>query len=279
MLRAIAASAVLLASLSGLGACQTMAPPTEPAMVILVGDSTMQARTGYGTQLCKRFGPPATCDNRSRGGTSTKSYRDIGSWDAAMKVVDDNKDKKTWVLIQLGHNDGSSLPARHTELPEYKANLARFVDEVRAHGATPVLISPVTDRWFKDGKPKGGMRPWATRTEEVAKEKGVAFVDLFEISLAYIGKIGITESDTLAPAPPPPSVVEASKTGTSGGWPVPKPAVDPAAPPAPAPTTPAPPGFDFVHIGAKGAPVFAGMVADELKKVAPELGRYVVPAS
>jgi hypothetical protein len=60
----------------GLAAAMLLSSPApaqtrEPVRVILVGDSTMQAGTGYGGALCARFSPEVTCVNRGLGGRST----------------------------------------------------------------------------------------------------------------------------------------------------------------------------------------------------------------
>jgi lysophospholipase L1-like esterase len=259
-------------------------PPREPIRVILVGDSTMQANSGYGGALCARFSAEVTCVNRGLGGRSTKSYRAEGSWDQVLKTIGDGAFKKTWVFIQLGHNDFSPRPERHTELAQYKANMVRFVQEARAAGAMPVLITPVTDRRFVDGKLLPGMAPWAELTEEVAREESVPLIDLYSESYDAVQAMGAVRSAWLPPGNPPASVLEAAKTGNTPGVlaPPPEPPLAPgAARPAP---TPAPDGlprsgpFDYVHIGPVGAPLFAGMVAGQVKAKIIPLSPYVVAA-
>ena len=53
----------------------------EPPAVLLVGDSTMAPRTGYGEAFCARLAPELACLNLARGGRSTLSYRAEGLWD------------------------------------------------------------------------------------------------------------------------------------------------------------------------------------------------------
>lgn len=59
------------------------------------------------------------------------------------------------------HNDQSSRPEHWTEeTTEFPANLKRFVEEVHAAGATPVLVTPLTRREFKDGKLQNTLASW-----------------------------------------------------------------------------------------------------------------------
>lgn len=267
-----------------LSACATAPKTLEPTRVIIVGDSTLTTSAGYGAAMCAQFRPEVTCVNRAAGGTSTKSYRAAGNWDRAMATAKDGAFKKTFVLIQLGHNDGSERPERHTELPEYKANMARYVDEAQAAGATVILITPVTDRRWIGGKLHPGMKPWADLTAEVGREKKVATVDLYGASFAWVGKQDATASAWMAPGTPPPSVLEAAKAGTTPGVlaPPPEPPLAPGqARPAPAVAPDGKPRsgpFDYVHIGAATAPVFAGMVGDGIRKQVKDLAPYVVKA-
>lgn len=274
------------------------ATPPEPVHVVLVGDSLMQAASGYGGALCARFRPEVKCDNLGRGGASSKSYRDIGAWDTAVKAFSEPGFKETYVLIQLGTNDGSSLPARHTELPEFKANIGKFVDEVRAAGAKPVLITVLTDRNFKDGKLGLGYKPWADQVTALAAEKNIPLIDLYarsQVAIQAIGPVGALE---LGRVPAPARYYEAAQTGNMPGRQapparpdVPAPALGAAAPapsqiaprppvtaaagaPGAAPTAPAV-QFDTLHIGAKGAALVSGLVAQDIKAQVPGLAAYV----
>lgn len=281
MIRRLGAALAAALLLSGPALAQTR----EPVRVILVGDSTMQAGTGYGAALCARFAPDVTCVNRGLGGRSTKSYRAEGAWDQVLALVRTGDFKKTYVFIQLGHNDFSPKPERHTELAQYKDNMARFVEEARAAGATPVLITPVTDRRFVDGKLLPGMAPWADLTAQVAREESVPLIDLYGESYDAVQAMGALKSAWIPPGTPPASVLEAAKTGNTPGIlaPPPEPPLAPGAS-RPAPAV-APDGlprsgpFDYVHIGPVGGPLFAGMVAEQIKARIIPLSPYVAAAN
>lgn len=264
------------------------ATPPEPVHVVLVGDSLMQAASGYGGALCGRFRAEVKCDNLGRGGASSKSYRDIGAWDTAVKAFSEPGFKETYVLIQLGTNDGSNRPERHTELPEFKANIGRFVDEVRAAGATPILVTVLTDRNFKDGKLGLGYKPWADQVTALASEKDVVLIDLYARSQAAIQAIGPVGALELGRVPPPARYYEAAQTGNMPGRQAPPARPDvpiaasgAAAAPTPSQVAPRPPGgapavqFDTLHIGAKGAALVSGLVAEDIKAKVPGLAAYV----
>ena len=219
--------------------CAQGAPP-QPARVVLVGDSTLASRTGYGDALCAFFRPGFECVNLARGGRSTKSYRAEGLWDHAMAIVAQPRDGRTWVLIQFGHNDQPGKPGRSTDLEtEFPANVRRYVEDARRAGAQPVLMTPLTRRTFKDGVLQRDLRPWAEATLKVAREMEVPVLDLNAESAARVEAMGQAGADTLAMI--------------------------------------APRDFDRTHLGPKGAELFARMVAHELAEAVPDLAQVLRP--
>jgi lysophospholipase L1-like esterase len=170
----------------------------------------------------------------------------------------------TYVLIQFGHNDQPGKPGRSTDLAtEFPANLRLYVDEVKATGAKPVLITPLTRRSFKDGKVTNNLESWADATRAVAAETGSPLLELNADSVLAVQAMGPVEANTLAMAPPPAAVSESAASGNSV-----------AIPKSPASSAPA---FDYTHLGAKGSAYFARMVVGELMKAVPDLQPYIKP--
>ena len=224
----------MLALLAGLAGAQGQ-PPAGPRL-ILVGDSTMAPRSGYGNALCARFQQVA-CLNLARGGRSSKSYRAEGLWDTVLALLNEkgagDTRQKTLVLIQFGHNDQPGKPERSTDLAtEFGPNMAGYVKEARAAGAEVVLVTPLTRRTFKAGELDNDLRPWAEAVLKVGAEQGVPVLDLNAISSAAVRTMGQPAADTLAEAPP---------------------------------------RFDRTHLGPKGAALFAEQVGEGLVKLMPQL--------
>lgn len=275
---AIAACA-LLASGSGAGAQErerTDAEPLQPYKIILVGDSTMAPHSGWGGAFCaNHVKSSVACVNAGRGGRSTRSYRQEGSWDIALAEARVPGYRGHWVLIQFGHNDQSSKPERWTdETTEFPANLRRFVEEVRAAGATPVLVTPLTRREFRDGKLRNTLASWSDQVRGVAKAMDVPLVDLNALSAAQAQEMGPEMATKLAQVPPTPEELAAAQAGTTL-----------AARPAP----PAPPQiagkgargqvtrkFDYTHLGPVGAEVTAQLVTEALARAVPQLRSQLV---
>ena len=119
--------------------------------IILVGDSTVTDKAGWGAGFKQFLTDRAECINTSAGGRSSKSFIGEGKWTSALALKGD------YYLIQFGHNDEPGKgPDRETQ-PEttYREYMTRYVDEARAIGAKPVLVTSLVRRaWDKSGSGK-----------------------------------------------------------------------------------------------------------------------------
>ena len=236
--------------------------------IILVGDSTVALKNGWGPGFCALVTPQVACEDLGKNGRSSSSYRAEGSWGAVMKELKAGGDfRATYVLIQFGHNDQPGKPGRSTDLAtEYPVNLRGYVDEVKAAGGKAVLVTPLTRRSFQDGKLRNDLVPWADAARRVAQEAGIPVLELNADSSAAVQKMGPVEANTLAMAPAPAVVEAGARQGNSPAAPKPVNAVEPNGDPVPV--------FDYTHLGEKGAAFFGRMVADELTRAVPELSAY-----
>jgi len=229
-----------------------------PVRVILVGDSTMATKSGYGDALCARFTQDVTCVNLARGGRSTSSFRAEGRWDEVERMLKDGGGfKATYVLVQFGHNDQPGKPGRSTDLvTQFPANMARYARETRALGGVPVLVTPLTRRTFKGAYLADDLAPWAAATRRIAAQEHATVLDLNRDSAAAVQAMGQDEADTLAVVPRPPGYGQ------------------PADPNKVEPAGAAKSAFDRTHLGTKGADFFARMVERELVTARPETAAY-----
>jgi len=204
----------------------------QPIKVVLVGDSTVNDEGGWGPGFRASFGPEVQVVNLARNGRSSKSFRDEGAW---AKVLPEKPD---FVLIQFGHNDVPGKGAERETDPAttYRANMERFVEEVRAAGATPVLVTSIVRRNFDaEGKFKpDSLVPYAEAVRRLAVERQVALIDLYTLTREQAERLGPAGSEALG------------RTDAEG-----KP--------------------DRTHLGPKGQTEIGAMAAQELARVAPRV--------
>lgn len=288
----VAISAALSAS-AGAQAPPDAPPPVQQiraSKIILVGDSTTAVQGGWGPSFCAQHVNSAlACLNLARGGRSSGSYRAEGSWDIVLNELQPHRYQQVYVLIQFGHNDQPGKPGRSTDLAtEFPANLKRYVEEARAAGAIPILVTPLTRRQFRDGRLIDDLAPWAEATRRVAAEMKAPLVDLHARSSAAVQAMGPALAMQFAQRPPASHIWLAATTGTTieastpPGTPA-SPAASPAAPNLVATNAAAEPmgqprlSFDYTHVGPEGADFFSRMVVEELARAVPELRRSLIP--
>ncbi|WP_115530342.1 rhamnogalacturonan acetylesterase [Xanthomonas campestris] len=273
----------------------TSTTPLAASKIVLVGDSTTAVQSGWGPSFCAQHVTSfLSCLNLARGGRSTSNYRAEGSWEIALKELRSGGYRQVVVLIQFGHNDQPGKPGRSTDLAtEFPANLRRYVNEARAAGALPVLVTPLTRRQFEHGQLIDDLAPWAAATRAVARELQVPLIDLHARSRALVQGMGPVLAMRLAQRPAEPAQLVAAQSGTTIGK-TPAQTVAPSSAPASVAKTTAtvataqdnasaePMGqaklaFDYTHLGADGADLFAAIVADELAQHVPALRPLLIP--
>ncbi|MCU1233054.1 MAG: lipolytic enzyme family, partial [Candidatus Solibacter sp.] len=139
-------ASVVAGIVAGIGALSVPGFAAPPVRIVLVGDSTVNDAGGWGPGFRSSFNRDVEIVNLAKNGRSSKSFRDEGLWAPA------TKNKPDYVLIQFGHNDGPGKgPERETDpKTTFRENMARYVDEARAAGAQPVLVTSIVRRNFTD---------------------------------------------------------------------------------------------------------------------------------
>jgi lysophospholipase L1-like esterase len=226
--------------------------PARPELpsLILIGDSTVrngrddgqgkgaEGQWGWGNPIAAYLDPNnINVVNRAVGGLSSRTYRTSGHWDRTKPFIK----KGDWVVMQFGHNDASPVndnsrargvlrgtgPEKEdihnllTGKPEtvytYGAYLRGYIAEIRALGATPVVASPVIrKRWEADGvkvtRAGGNFAAWAA---EVARQEGVAFIDLNEWGALRYEALGKAAVEKFYPADMPQETVHTNWLGAA----------------------------------------------------------------
>jgi len=165
--------------------------PSAPVKVVLVGDSTVALQGGWGPGFCAYLTAAAQCLDLAANGRSTKSYINEGLWAKALQA------RGQFYFIQFGHNDQKSFPFLHTDpKTDFQANLQRFVQEVRGIGGTPILVTSLSRRNYKDGKLiVDPLRDYAAATREVAARDHVPLIDLYRLSRALLARMTQKQAD------------------------------------------------------------------------------------
>lgn len=179
----------------------------------------------------------ATGTNYGHNGATTVSFRDGGDWATVLAAAKDARSSyEPYVTIQFGHND--QKPEKNISIAQFTANLVKFVDEVRAVPAVPILVTSLSRRRFSNstGRINENLADVTVAAKEAASETGAKIIDLNAASTKYLNAIGPDNAATYNLSP-----------------------------------------TDFTHLNDEGSIVFGNMVAVLIDEVLPELKKYVVP--
>ena len=155
------------------------------ADIFLAGDSTCASYpakraplTGWGQVLQGFCKEGVKVNNRAISGASTKTFIDTKAWDKLIAQVK----KGDFVVIQFGHNDGNKKNEKKHTVPggTFDANLKKFIADVRAKGATPIIATSISRATFnKQGVISvGGLKRYCDAAAAVAKAEKVELIDL-----------------------------------------------------------------------------------------------------
>jgi pectinesterase len=235
-LRVLAAFPLIAAAAGPLaGPTPVAGQPPAPIRIVLVGDSTVTDDSGWGAGFRHLASGPVDVVNTAANGRSSKSFIDEGRWSEALAK------RGQYYLIQFGHNDEPGKgPERETDpKTTFRANMARYVDDVRAIGAKPVLITSLVRRLYnEDGTIRTTQTPYVEAVKALAIEKQVPLVDLHAITTADAEHAGDDVWADLSPRDDKGQV-------------------------------------DRTHLNAKGSDVVARLLVDALRKAVPELSVYL----
>ena len=161
--------------------------------IFICGDSTAATYapenapiTGWG-QVLGEFIPGVNVVNKSMGGRSTKSFLADGRLVAIEQAIQPGD----LMLIQFTHNDTSDLVWRHTDpYTSFAANLALYVDTARIHGATPVLMTPIPRRYWRNGELLDAHGDYPDAIRLVAMQKGVPLLEITREAMKTLRDMG-----------------------------------------------------------------------------------------
>ena len=98
-------------------------------------------------------------------------------------------------MIQYGHNDEKEKGENVGAMTTYKASLKKFVDEIRAKGGIPILITPMHRRTFDaDGKITNSHGDYLEAVRQTAKEENAPLIDLAAMSKEFYEALGKDKS-------------------------------------------------------------------------------------
>ena len=164
----------------------------------VIGDSTVEDNQppfrGWGWALARHVRENVRVHNLALSGRSSLSFRREGLFAPAeegMRAGD-------VLLIQFGHND-EKTDERHTDPDStFREELMGYCDAAVSRGAHPVLLTPVSRRFFEpDGTLRDTHGPYPGAVRALAGEKGIFLCDLYSLSRSLFEGLGAEKTAEL----------------------------------------------------------------------------------
>ena len=160
----------------------------------LAGDSTVSnyaattVQEGWGMELAQFFNEKVTVNNQAIGGANVQSFKNGNNWSRIIAALQPGD----FVLMQFGANDSGTAHGPVTPA-DYAATLGQMADEIRAHGATPIFVTPTAFFQWSGGKQDNArLAPYAAACYTAGTAHNVFVDDLNARGVEWLNSIGQT---------------------------------------------------------------------------------------
>lgn len=197
-------------------------------VLYIIGDSTVKNGDGKSDNALQGWGSfmdvffdttKISIRNHAIGGRSSRTFITEGRWDKILATLQ----KGDYVLIQFGHNDSGPLDdtsrargslkgigadsmeiynpiLRKKEMVHsYGWYMSRYINDAKAHGAVPIICSPIPRNDWKDGKILRSNSSYAVWARQVAEVTGADFIDLNNLLGNEYEKLGNEKTGSFFP--------------------------------------------------------------------------------
>ena len=216
--------------------------------IFLCGNSTVvdqenEPWASWGQMIPRFFNSEIAIANYAESGESANSFIAARRLKKALSIMK----KGDYLLVEFGHNDQKQKGPGKGAYYSFMTNLKIFIDEVRAKGGQPVLVTPTRRRKFdKEGRTVNTHGEYPDAVRWIAAKENVPLIELNNMTGTLYEALGESESK------------KAFVHYPMGSFPGQKKKLE-----------------DNTHFNPYGAYQIAKCVIEGMKKATPELVKYL----
>ena len=164
--------------------------------IFLCGNSTVvdqdyEPWASWGQIIPRFFNDQVCFANYAESGESANTFIAAGRLKKALSQMK----KGDYIFMEFGHNDQKQKGPGKGAYYSYMTSLKTFIDEARARGAHPVLVTPTQRRSFgPDGKIKDTHEDYPEAMRWWAAKENIPLIDLNEMTRTFYEAMGVEES-------------------------------------------------------------------------------------
>lgn len=164
--------------------------------VFLCGNSTvvdqdLEPWASWGQMIPSFFNDKIAFANYAESGESANSFIAAGRLKKILSLMKEGD----YLFIEFGHNDQKQKGPGKGAYYSFMTNLKTFVDEARAKGAQPVLVTPTQRRSFnQEGKIKDTHEDYPEAMKWMAEKENVPLIDLHSMTRTLYEALGTENS-------------------------------------------------------------------------------------
>lgn len=166
-------------------------PVPELPTLFLVGDSTMtdqprEPHNSWGQMITRFFGPGIVVASHAESGESARDFIGEHRWAKVMSLIKPGD----FVMIQFGHNDQHDRGPDAGAYASFTTFMKQYVADVRRHGATIVLVTPMNRLAFKGDTLVNTLGDFPDAVRKICREEDVPLIDLNAMSKMLYEALG-----------------------------------------------------------------------------------------
>lgn len=163
--------------------------------IFLCGNSTVvdqdnEPWASWGQMIPRFFTDQVCFANYAESGESSNTF--IGA-NRLKKALSQMK-AGDYIFVEFGHNDEKQKKPGCGAWGHFIYNLKIYIDEARARGAHPVLVTPTQRRNFKNGKLVDTHGEFPAAVKFLAEKTGTPLIDLQQMTTVLYEALGVEDS-------------------------------------------------------------------------------------
>ena len=163
--------------------------------IFLCGNSTVvdqdnEPWASWGQMIPRFFTDKVCFANYAESGESSNTFISAGR----LKKARSQMKEGDYIFMEFGHNDEKQKKPGSGAWGHFIYNLKIYIDEARARGAHPVLVTPTQRRNFKDGRLVDTHGEFPEAVKFLAEKTGTPVIDLQQMTTILYETLGVEDS-------------------------------------------------------------------------------------